>query len=591
MRLNEDQQKIVVGLSHIWRYPPLFIQRAYERLLFTKDIQSSSPKQDEPSGIQSCTLKELCLRELEDDLERHDFPVKYSFRHAKEYNPNNHLSALQQALIVEKPTITKKMKKYLRALSILEYEHDHGSLSDQDYNVSMIYETVWTPSEKKRFFIALDRCGKGNIEEITRRVGPTKTMTEVNEYLNVLELAAKGLHSEKIEHPFAREMSNTFILQEEHLGKEINRAIEVESYENHLKLCSAPELQKSIEFFELWNLSSMTRLYSKTNQMTLLCSTTFNFYQLVKKFIQDVMIDLHTHQLTRKDKTVTKSLINFIIAKRDKQRDKRLSKLDILSSIEKRRLLRTNRYPGHRSISYYAKRRRLRRGNEELYPDEFVIGNQEEKEKDKESVAIFISDDDEDEDENMTEEEEDPMLEDIDSEDELRQEVAVQDLDYEHEEKVKEHLEKTVLEETFSFNGDSDNDTTVDRRSLFVYKNNSESEESDEVMSSEEEDEETSVKDEKIEEQIQQIEIKDESMEIDEKDKKDEKDEKEIKKEAMDEQDEKDEKEMKKQDALDEQKMLEYLGFNTKEEILLASTRPLADRSHRIFYHTLRNKV
>jgi len=45
--------------------------------------------------------------------------------------------------------------------------------------------TKWTEEEKEKFFTALGRCGKGNLQEISRRIG-TKSLVEVTAYVDLL---------------------------------------------------------------------------------------------------------------------------------------------------------------------------------------------------------------------------------------------------------------------------------------------------------------------------------------------------------------------------------------------------------------------
>jgi Myb-like DNA-binding domain len=50
---------------------------------------------------------------------------------------------------------------------------------------SIVLNTKWTEEEKEKFFTALARCGKGNLQEISRRIG-TKSLVEVTAYVDLL---------------------------------------------------------------------------------------------------------------------------------------------------------------------------------------------------------------------------------------------------------------------------------------------------------------------------------------------------------------------------------------------------------------------
>lgn len=51
---------------------------------------------------------------------------------------------------------------------------------------SYVLNILWTEEEKEKFFTALARCGKGNVKEISRRVG-TKSVVEVTAYIGILD--------------------------------------------------------------------------------------------------------------------------------------------------------------------------------------------------------------------------------------------------------------------------------------------------------------------------------------------------------------------------------------------------------------------
>lgn len=57
----------------------------------------------------------------------------------------------------------------------------HSELED-----SVVLNTLWTAQEKANLFTALERCGKGNLPEVVRRVG-SKSLVEVTAYIGILD--------------------------------------------------------------------------------------------------------------------------------------------------------------------------------------------------------------------------------------------------------------------------------------------------------------------------------------------------------------------------------------------------------------------
>jgi hypothetical protein len=53
---------------------------------------------------------------------------------------------------------------------------------------SVIVNSVWTADEKDKFFTALARCGKGNLQQVSQRVG-SKSLVEVVAYVGLLDEA------------------------------------------------------------------------------------------------------------------------------------------------------------------------------------------------------------------------------------------------------------------------------------------------------------------------------------------------------------------------------------------------------------------
>lgn len=167
--------------------------------------------------------------------------------------------SLLQSKYINNPTPTPmdaRMKRYFRAWSILEYEQDQGSLADTEFETSMVGHSCWIPSEKKRFFLALERCGKNNINEIAQRVGPTKTLAEIMEYLKLLQYTSKGIGNLPVRHLTAREMSPLYIVQEQTMAEQLQEKLEIESFGKHLDYLNHPQL----ELLEIFNMSLLTRM-------------------------------------------------------------------------------------------------------------------------------------------------------------------------------------------------------------------------------------------------------------------------------------------------------------------------------------------
>lgn len=213
------------------------------------------------------TLWDVIATEAQQDLEQDRPPITFELPEIH-CQGSRHVSTLQKRLLEKggaTATLNPQMKKYLNALTVFEYEHDHGTLSgeQQDMQLTMIGESCWTPLEKNKFFIALERCGY-NLEEIARRVGPTKTVAEIQEYLNLLHQASMGIGKDPTIKPLAaREMSPFYILQENYLATQLQHTLETEVYAKHLEFVqdtTKTEIQASNQLLELWNMSSLTRL-------------------------------------------------------------------------------------------------------------------------------------------------------------------------------------------------------------------------------------------------------------------------------------------------------------------------------------------
>ena len=80
----------------------------------------------------------------------------------------------------------KRITRYKELLTeteteLLAHTPRHSELKD-----SVVLSTLWTAQEKDNLFTALERCGKGNLPEIVRRVG-SKSLVEVTAYIGILD--------------------------------------------------------------------------------------------------------------------------------------------------------------------------------------------------------------------------------------------------------------------------------------------------------------------------------------------------------------------------------------------------------------------
>jgi hypothetical protein len=271
--------QIVEGLSHFWAPGS---RQVYNDTLDT--LRSVQKKPSPPPPDKDHTRKyPACRRRYRDWIDFCKFEdsfnrlgnLKTDFKVEPHVNVsfNKAMSRLQyrylQFLSHNSPTglasLDANLKRYFLFVSMAEHESQQGSLDD-DYEISMVGDACWTPAEKRRFFDAVERCSRGDVVEISRRVGPTKTTAQVAAYLNVLDKAAKGLRDETIddddERYSAREMSPFFMVQETRMSTLLNDTLETESHAKHQQLLSSDheKVTKALELFEVWNMSSLSRL-------------------------------------------------------------------------------------------------------------------------------------------------------------------------------------------------------------------------------------------------------------------------------------------------------------------------------------------
>jgi hypothetical protein len=184
---------------------------------------------------------------------------------------NRILSSLQHQYLLSGQTIhltklplhIETYNNFLKECQESDDDEEEKEEEEEFEGETIIGSSCWTPNEKKRFFTALERCSKGDIAEISRRVGPTKTVVEVANYIKVLEAASRVIKKEPMDDEYsAREMSPLFIVQENRFAELLQCMIETKVYAKHQEvLNSQPEcLQKALDLFDIFNFSSMSSM-------------------------------------------------------------------------------------------------------------------------------------------------------------------------------------------------------------------------------------------------------------------------------------------------------------------------------------------
>ncbi|CEP10656.1 hypothetical protein [Parasitella parasitica] len=351
-------------------------------------------------------------------------------------NGHNITSLLQnryrQFLSMGSPTgvrsLPKDLRKYFLFLAMQEDEMANGPV-DEDYGITVVGNSYWTPAEKRRFFMAVERCSRGDVAEISRRLGPTKTVAEVGAYLNMLDGAAKAIGGNVSDESYsAREMSNVFLMQENRMAMILEARLETESYAKHQALINQQGAEQALDLLEIWNFSSLTRIFGGINDMTVLSSTLVQYYELLKSFVKDILTGVYTELLDSPDKTVSRSMMNHVIAKRkltwtnlQNENDVRLKNLDIMAMLNKDSKHRKF-FSEYRSASFLAKRRRMAWLNN--------LGNENQNGKEQENEEKIVELDSENsssDDEDVDDSSDDDMLKPFDTQDELTGQYVIQD--------------------------------------------------------------------------------------------------------------------------------------------------------------------
>lgn len=270
--------QLVHGLNNTWHNPPT--TETHNALVDQlNDINYVYATKHTRRGADKHLLtirKSTLLKSLQDVAElEHERYDSDSLRLPRfDHHPiivetaNHFTSAMQHRLCNFKrmgsPTglksLAKQVRKYYLYQAMQEHEMEHGSMDD-DFALSMVGNSCWTPTEKRRFFMAVERCSRGDVVAISRRVGPTKTIAEVGAYLNFLDGAAKAIGGYEPDDKYAaREVSDLFLLQESRMALILESKLETESYAKDQELMQQESIQKSLELFEIWNFSSITRM-------------------------------------------------------------------------------------------------------------------------------------------------------------------------------------------------------------------------------------------------------------------------------------------------------------------------------------------
>jgi hypothetical protein len=105
---------------------------------------------------------------------------------------------------------------------------------------STVFNTLWTADEKDKLFTALARCGKGDLMQVSRRVG-SKSLVEVAAYVGLLDeetewrkKRTKRKRDQVFEHarmPAAVEVADTWLEWEERCAAKL-AAAEDEEYDS-----------------------------------------------------------------------------------------------------------------------------------------------------------------------------------------------------------------------------------------------------------------------------------------------------------------------------------------------------------------------
>jgi hypothetical protein len=111
----------------------------------------------------------------------------------------------------------------LSALDPLPVPH----VETKNLHDSLVLNTPWTATEKAKFFTALARCGRGNLDEVARRVG-TKGIVACAAYVGILEQASVARRKRFVGYdlmkvPAAVEVDDDWVRFEEKMARRLQK--------------------------------------------------------------------------------------------------------------------------------------------------------------------------------------------------------------------------------------------------------------------------------------------------------------------------------------------------------------------------------
>ncbi|ORZ15212.1 hypothetical protein BCR42DRAFT_328863 [Absidia repens] len=131
--------------------------------------------------------------------------------------------------------------RYHRLWADAVNEIEHGFTSDT-FQASYVEGYFWSPMEKRRFFSALDKCGPHDPAAIQQRIGPSKTIYQVQLYISQLQEGSEdqpmpqgntyeNARAANINNtaPFAYEMSPAWIAFEEQQAQHLSAVLDKEA--------------------------------------------------------------------------------------------------------------------------------------------------------------------------------------------------------------------------------------------------------------------------------------------------------------------------------------------------------------------------
>ncbi|KAI8072291.1 hypothetical protein BC940DRAFT_292232 [Gongronella butleri] len=234
---------------------------------------------------------------------------------------------------------TRLVRSYNRILLQEFYEHEFCMQHDNvDYEGSYINKVFWSPIEKRRFFNALDRCGKDS-SAIQARIGPTKTVYQINDYLQLLDDAAihhpkkqirrgsNGLPLEdELDRTHAKEMPDIWLELEEKLSAQIAQTLDLHAFVRDRNYCRPRTLDARA--FPSIEGAQEVRIACATLDVDIVCNLanmmsngqchptieiTVLLYRILYQFIKQTIARLYWLQSLSPDKQISRSHIRALM--------------------------------------------------------------------------------------------------------------------------------------------------------------------------------------------------------------------------------------------------------------------------------------